>query len=57
MTFSGSGITVVSVTFTDASHLTVKISVASGASTGNRNVTVTNADQGTFTLSNGFKVT
>ena len=47
----------VSVTFTDSSHLTVKISVASGAATGNRNVTVTNPDQGTFTLSSGFKVT
>ena len=57
VSFSGSGITMVSVTFTDSSHLTVKISVASGAATGNRNVTVTNPDQGTFTLSSGFKVT
>jgi hypothetical protein len=57
VTFSGTGITVVSVTWTDASHLSVKINVASGAATGNRNVTVTNLDQGSFTLSNGFKVT
>ena len=57
VSFSGSGITIVSVTFTDSSHLTVKISVASGAATGSRNVTVTNPDQGTFTLSSGFKVT
>ena len=57
VSFSGSGITVVSVTWTDASHLSVKVSVASGAATGNRNVTVTNPDQGSFTLSNGFKVT
>ncbi len=57
MSFSGSGITVVSVTFTDSSHLTVKVSVASGAATGNRNVTVTNPDTGSFTLSSGFKVT
>ena len=35
----------------------MKISVASGAATGNRNVTVTNPDQGSFTLSSGFKVT
>jgi hypothetical protein len=55
--FSGSGINVVSVTFTDAGHITVKISVASNAATGNRSVTVTNPDQGWFTLNNGLKVT
>ncbi|MFH1390309.1 MAG: IPT/TIG domain-containing protein [Candidatus Margulisiibacteriota bacterium] len=40
--FSGSGITVNSVTFNSATQLTVSISVASSASTGARNVTVTN---------------
>ena len=57
MTFSGSGITVSSVTWNSATKLTIIISVASGASTGNRNVTVTNPDGGAVTLSNGFKVT
>jgi hypothetical protein len=55
--FSGSGITVNSVTWNSATKLTINISVAGGASTGNRNVTVTNVDTGTATLSNGFKVT
>ena len=55
VSFSGSGVTG-AVTWTDANHLSVKVTVASGAATGYRNVTVTNPDQGTFTLSNGFRV-
>ena len=57
VSFSGSGITIISVTWTDANHLSVKVNVASGASTGYRDVTVRNPDQGWFTLSNGFRVT
>ena len=56
VSLSGSGITVVSVTRNSASQLTVVISVSSGAALGARNVTVTNPDAGTFTLSNGFTV-
>ena len=54
---SGSGITVNSVTWNSATKLTIVVSVSGGASTGFRNVTVTNPDQGSFTLSNGFRVT
>jgi len=54
--FSGTGITVVSVTRNSATQLTVVISVSGGATTGARNVTVTNPDAGTFTLSGGFTV-
>ena len=55
--FSGSGITVNSVTWNSATKLTIIISVSGGASTGFRNVSVTNPDLGSFTLSNGFRVT
>jgi hypothetical protein len=55
--FSGSGITVVSVTFTDANHITVRINIASSASKSSRNVTVTNPDKGWFTRNGGFTVT
>ena len=55
--FSGSGITVVSVTRNSSTSLTVRLSVSGGASTGLRNVTVTNPDGGTFTLANGFRIT
>ena len=41
VTISGSGITVHSTSFVDATHLTADISVSSGASTATRNVTVT----------------
>jgi Quinohemoprotein amine dehydrogenase, alpha subunit domain III len=57
VSLSGSGITVNSVTWNSATKLTINVSVSSGASTGNRNVTVTNPDQGAVTLSNGFRVT
>ena len=54
--FSGSGITVNSVTRNTATQLTVRISLSGGAATGSRNVTVTNPDAGWYTLSNGFTV-
>ena len=54
--FSGSGITVNSVTWDSATKLTISISISGGASTGNRDVTVTNPDQGSVTLGKGFKV-
>ncbi len=41
---SGTGVTVNSVTFTDATHFTMNITVTAGAATGARNVTVTNPD-------------
>ena len=54
--FSGSGITVNSVTRNSATQLTVVISLSGSAATGLRNVTVTNPDAGFYTLSNGFTV-
>jgi quinohemoprotein amine dehydrogenase alpha subunit-like protein len=54
--FSGTGITVNSTTFTDSSHLSLNISVAPGAATGARNVTVTNPDFGTSTGTGVFTV-
>ena len=49
VTFSGAGITVNSVSRTDSTHLTVNISVAAGAATGARDVTVRNTDGGRAT--------
>jgi hypothetical protein len=55
--FSGTGITVNSVTFTSATQLTANISIAANAATGSRTVTVTNPDAGnrtgTFTVAAG----
>ena len=56
VTFSGTGITVNSVSRTDSTHLTVNISVAAGAATGARDVTVRNTDGGRATKSGGFTV-
>jgi len=41
---SGGGVTVNGVTYTDPTHLTLNLSVASGAASGQRTVTVTNPD-------------
>ncbi|MBL8115833.1 MAG: IPT/TIG domain-containing protein, partial [Acidobacteria bacterium] len=41
---SGSGVTVNSVTVTDATHLTLNVTVAAAAATGARNITITNPD-------------
>jgi len=55
--FSGSGITVNSATVNSPTQLTVVVSLSSRASTGTRNVTVTNPDAGSYMLSDGFTVT
>lgn len=52
----GSGVTVNSVTVSSATQLTANISVASNASVGARDITVTTGGQ-TETLSSGFSVT
>ncbi|MFY9586568.1 MAG: hypothetical protein WAT66_03820 [Actinomycetota bacterium] len=56
-TFSGTGITVNSVTFGNVSNITVNIDVAGGASLGSRDVTLTNPDGGTKTCAACFAVT
>jgi hypothetical protein len=55
VTFSGTGITVNSVTFNSATQLTVNISIAPTATTGARSVTITNPDAG-FRTMNAFTV-
>jgi hypothetical protein len=54
--FSGTGITVNSVTFNNANQLNVNISVAPGATTGARAVTITNPDAGFRTTNGAFTV-
>jgi hypothetical protein len=51
---SGGGVTVNSVTYTDPTHVTLNVSVSSGASLGARNVTVTNPDGQSATNSSGI---
>jgi hypothetical protein len=53
----GAGITVNSCTFNSATQLTANLSISSTAAVGTRNVTVTNPDSQTGTLTNGFTVT
>jgi PKD repeat protein len=53
----GAGITVNSCAFTSATQLTASLSVAATATVGVRNVTVTNPDTQSATLTNGFTVT
>jgi hypothetical protein len=53
----GAGITVNSCAFNSASQLTANITISSTATVGTRNVTVTNPDNQTGTLTNGFSVT
>ena len=55
--FSGTGITVNSTTFNSAISLTANISITTGAATGARNVTVTNPNTLSGTLTGGFSVT
>jgi hypothetical protein len=57
VSFSGSGITVHSVTRNSAVLLTLDISIDAAAATGARNVTVTNSDGGTNTTNGAFTVT
>jgi hypothetical protein len=54
--FSGSGISLDFVTWNSSTQLTIRIDITGGASTGSRNVTVTNPDGGTFTRNAGFTV-
>jgi hypothetical protein len=56
VTFSGTGITVNSTTFLSATQVKANITIASNAATGARDVTVTNPDAGTKTLTGGFTV-
>jgi len=53
----GAGITVNSCTFNSATQLTANITISSTATVGTRNVTVTNPDNQSSTLPNGFSVT
>ena len=53
----GAGITVNSCAFNSATQLTASITIGSAATLGSRNVTVTNPDSESSTLSNGFTVT
>ncbi|MBW8792614.1 MAG: fibronectin type III domain-containing protein [Streptomyces sp.] len=55
VSFSGSGITVESTTFS-AGHLTAVIDIAEGAATGARDVIVTNSDGTSGTKAGGFTV-
>jgi hypothetical protein len=52
----GAGITVESTSLVSATELTAKITIESGAATGARTVTVTNADGGAESLAGGFTV-
>src|SRR5207245_560636 len=54
--FSGTGITVNSTTFVDSAHVIANITITSTAPTGARNVTVTNPDTTSATLTSGFTV-
>ncbi|MFA5113451.1 MAG: IPT/TIG domain-containing protein [Candidatus Margulisiibacteriota bacterium] len=55
--FSGSGVTAGTVTFNNATQLTISsVTITAGAAVGARNVTVTNPDTKTGTLTNGFTV-
>ncbi|MSQ42936.1 MAG: hypothetical protein EXR45_01815, partial [Chloroflexi bacterium] len=50
--FDGGGLTVASVTRTDASTLTISLVIAMNASAGSRSITVTNPDGGTVSFAN-----
>src|SRR5439155_24111551 len=54
--FSGTGITVNSVTFVSATQLTANVSISSSAATGARTVTVSNGDGGVGSKTNAFTV-
>lgn len=56
VSFSGSGITVNSVTYNSVTQVTANITIASGATAGARDVSVTTGG-GTATLTSGFSVT
>jgi hypothetical protein len=52
----GSGIIINSCTYSSATKINANINVLTGAAIGSRDVTVTNSDGQTATLTNGFKV-
>ncbi len=52
----GAGVTVNSCAFNSPTQLTANISISSSAATGSRNITVTNPDTQSVTLTNGFTV-
>jgi hypothetical protein len=54
--FSGSGVTVNSVTFTDPTHVTINVTVAANAAAGTRNLTITNPDGQASTANAVFTV-
>jgi hypothetical protein len=54
--FSGSGLTVNSVTFVSPTSLTLSVTASAGAATGARNLTVTNPDGQSTTLNNAITV-
>ena len=56
VSFSGTGITVNSTTVNTATSLTANITIAAGATTGLRDVIVTNTDAGVGTRTGGFTV-
>jgi hypothetical protein len=51
---NGGGVTVNSVTYTDATHLTLNISVVAGATAGSRTITITNPDGQSITSATGI---
>ncbi|MBV6459140.1 MAG: hypothetical protein HONBIEJF_02283 [Fimbriimonadaceae bacterium] len=54
--FSGTGVTVNSITFNSPTSLTLNVSVSGGAATGARNLTITNPDGQAVTGNNVFTV-
>jgi hypothetical protein len=57
LTFSGAGITVNSTTFVSAGIYTANVTVAAGAATGSRTITVTNPDGSTVTSAGVLTIT
>ena len=53
---AGAGITVNSTTYVSATQLTANITIAAGAATGARNLTVTNGDGSTASAAGAFTV-
>lgn len=56
ISFSGTGIALSNVNFVNSRQLKVNASISSTATVGFRDVTVTNPDQSSFTLSNAFEI-
>lgn len=55
--FSGTGVTVNSVTFTNPTSITLNVTIAGGAATGARNLTITNPDGQNLTANNVLTIT